>query len=191
MTTLDFPLQKDIFISFFRAGMLGYGGGPATIPLVHKEVVETYGWMDDEEFSDILAIGNTLPGPIMTKMAGYIGYRVGGKTGLLTALAATILPTVIIMIALISVLINYREHAVVQGMTSAIAPVVGVMLFMLAFNFLRHSKRDLGWPVAIALGVVSLITFELFNLHPAILIGALILYALLKKSPSKKEGEAA
>ncbi|WP_343783785.1 chromate transporter [Alkalibacillus silvisoli] len=190
---MDFPLQKDIFISFFRTGMLGYGGGPATIPLVHKEVVETYGWMDDEEFSDILAIANTLPGPIMTKMAGYIGYQVGGKTGLVTALAASVLPTVVIMIALISVLINYREAPIVQGMTSAIAPVVGVMLFMLTFNFLRHSKKDLGWKVAIALSVVSLIAFELLGLHPAILIGALIIYALLKKSPSnnKKEGEAA
>ncbi|NIK11404.1 chromate transporter [Alkalibacillus almallahensis] len=189
---MGFALQKDIFISFFRAGMLGYGGGPATIPLVHKEVVDTYGWLSDEEFSDILAIGNSLPGPIMTKMAGYIGYRIGGYVGLTTALAATVLPTVLIMIALISVLINYRDSPVVQGMTNAIAPVVGVMLFMLAYNFLRRSQGDLGWPVVIGLSVVSLIAFELIGLHPAILIAALIIYALVKKSPSSKakEGDA-
>ncbi|WP_188207696.1 chromate transporter [Alkalibacillus aidingensis] len=190
---MNLSLQKDIFISFFRSGMLGYGGGPSTIPLVHKEVVEVYEWMDDDEFSDILAMGNTLPGPIMTKMAGYIGYRVGGMAGLASALAASVLPTVLIMILLISFLASFRDSSIVQGMTTAIAPVVGVMLFVLAFNFLKNSKRDLGWGIAITLGVISLIVFEALGVHPAILIGVLIIYALVRKAPSKdkkKEGES-
>jgi len=62
-----------IFLAFFRVGMLGYGGGPASIPLVHKEVVDKYKWMNEDDFSDVLALANTLPGPIATKMAGYIG----------------------------------------------------------------------------------------------------------------------
>ena len=74
--------QWQLFLAFFRVGMLGYGGGPSSIPLVHQEVVKKYGWMDDDEFADVLALGNTLPGPIATKMAGYIGYRVG--TSLIT-----------------------------------------------------------------------------------------------------------
>ncbi|MGM9951557.1 MAG: chromate transporter, partial [Lysinibacillus sp.] len=41
--------QLDIFIAFFRSGILGFGGGPAAIPLVHKEVVGNYGWMTDDE----------------------------------------------------------------------------------------------------------------------------------------------
>lgn len=62
--------QLDIFIAFFRSGILGFGGGPSAIPLVHKEVVGTYQWMSDEEFADVLSIGNTLPGPIATKWPG-------------------------------------------------------------------------------------------------------------------------
>lgn len=58
--------------------------------------------MDDEEFGNVLALGNSLPGPIMTKMAGYIGYRIGGFTGMIGALIAAVLPTVLLMIALIS-----------------------------------------------------------------------------------------
>ena len=57
-------LYVDLFIAFFRSGIFGFGGGPSAIPLVHKEVVGTYKWMDDEQFSNILALGNTLPGPI-------------------------------------------------------------------------------------------------------------------------------
>jgi chromate transporter len=64
--------QIQLFFAFFRVGMLGYGGGPSSIPLVHKEVVEKYKWMNDDEFADVLALGNALPGPIATKMAGYI-----------------------------------------------------------------------------------------------------------------------
>ena len=79
-------LYLNIFIAFFRSGMLGFGGGPSSIPLIHKEVVSTFKWMTDDEFSNVVALGNTLPGPINTKMAGYIGYRVGGMIGLLVAL---------------------------------------------------------------------------------------------------------
>ncbi len=167
--------------SVFRSSMLGFGGGPSTIPLVHKEVVETYEWMNDEEFGDVLAIGNTLPGPIMTKMAGYIGYQVGGRIGMINALAAAVLPTVLIMITLIGVLIAYRDTPVVQGMTQAIAPVVGVMLFVLAYSFVKKSKEALGWTIAIILSVVSLIAYVWLNVHPAILIGALMIYALVSK----------
>lgn len=174
-------LQKDIFIAFFRSGILGYGGGPASIPLVQKEVVEIYEWMSNEEFGDVLALGNTLPGPIATKISGYIGYRVGGLSGLFTAIVATVLPTVILMILLISFLSSFRNSPRVQGMTQAVTPVVGVMLATLAYSFFKQSKSGLGWTITIILSLVSLITIEFFGLHPALLIGILLLYGLLQK----------
>ena len=175
---MNMKLHRDVFIAFFRSGMLGYGAGPSAIPLVHKEVVERYKWMNDDEFSEILALGNTLPGPIATKMAGYIGYRVAGTAGLLNAILATVLPTVLLMIVLIGFLASFRESAIVQGMTQAVGPVVGVMLFVLAYQFLKQSKKSLGWAVAILLGLLSLIAFELLAIHPGIVIGILLIYGL-------------
>ena len=102
--------------------MLGFGGGPSTIPLVYKEVVDTFKWMDDQEFSDVLALGNTLPGPINTKMAGYIGYRVGGVVGMITALIASVLPTVILMLILLTSFNQFKDNPRVQGMTNAVVP---------------------------------------------------------------------
>lgn len=177
--------HKDIFIGFFRAGMLGYGGGPSSIPLVHREVVSRYKWMNDEEFSNVLALGNTLPGPIATKMAGYIGYRVAGTLGLLNAIMATVLPTVILMIALIGVLSSYRDSPIVQGMTRAVAPVVGVMLLMLAYTFFKQSQIGIGWTATLVLSGVSLIVYYFLGIHPAILIVVLFIYALLKKDKAK------
>lgn len=182
-------VQKELFMAFFRVGMLGYGGGPASIPLIQKEAVETYKWMNDEEFSDILAIGNTLPGPIATKMAGYIGYRVAGVTGLINAIAASIVPTVVLMIALLVSLASFREYAWVQGMTQGVMPVVAVMLGVLTWGFITKAKGDLGWPAVFLLTAASVVLTELAGIHPAVVIAALIVFVLVK--PVKKAGDTA
>jgi chromate transporter len=182
---MKFGIQKDIFIAFFRSTMLGYGGGPSSIPLVHKEVVERYHWVSDEEFSDILALGNTLPGPIATKMAGYIGYRVGGFLGLMNAILATVIPSVVLMILFIGFLIKYRNSPFVQGITLAIIPIVGVMLGSLAYNFFKQSKDKLGWKISIFLSAISFILFAILNVHPALLIVTIMVYSFVKK-PEKR-----
>jgi chromate transporter len=180
--------HKEIFMAFLRVGLLGYGGGPAAIPLIQKEAVDTYKWMNDEEFSDILAIGNTLPGPIATKMAGYIGYRVSGVGGLINGVLATVLPTVILMIILLVSLASFRDYAWVQGMTRGVLPIVAVMLGVLTWGFVKKSKADLGWIKVLLLIALSIVLIEFAGLHPAVLIGSLILLVLLK--PKKKEEDA-
>ncbi len=164
--------------------MLGYGGGPSSIPLIHKEVVEKYRWMTNEEFTDVLALGNTLPGPIATKMAGYIGYRIAGWTGLLNAIAATVIPTVLLMVGLIGSLAYFRDSPVVKGMTQAVSPVVGVMLVSLAYSLFKQTKKSLNLTATILLSAASLVAYSFLQIHPALLIGALLLYGLLKKEPS-------
>lgn len=178
---MDLQLQKNIFIAFFRSSILGYGGGPSTIPLVHTEVVKNFKWLDDDEFSDLLALGNTLPGPINTKMAGYIGYRVGGLVGLFNAIIATVMPTVLLMILLIGFLSSFRDSAIVQGMTEAILPVVGVMMATLTYSFVKQAKKELGWKPSVVLIVISIIAAGFLGIHPALLILILFIYALLKK----------
>ncbi|WP_147803668.1 chromate transporter [Alkalicoccus halolimnae] len=183
--------NKQIFLGFFRAGMLGYGGGPASIPLVHKEVVGKYKWMDDDEFSDILAIGNTLPGPIITKMAGYIGYRVNGSSGLLTAIIASVIPTVLLMLLLLGFLHTFIDEGIMQGMTAAVAPVVGVLMSVLAYSFFKQSQKGMGWNRTLFLGLVSVVVYIIIGAHPALLIGILIIYALVIHPMMKKGGRHA
>lgn len=181
-------VQWQIFLAFFRVGMLGYGGGPSSIPLVKKEVVDKYEWMDDEEFANILALANSLPGPIATKMAGYIGYRVSGMVGMINAVLAVIVPTVAILIILLTFLTSLGDNPIVTGMTQAVVPVVGVMLAVLTYNFLKKAQGGLGWILTIILAVASLLLIEWLGIHPAFLIAIILIYALI--SPSKKEGRA-
>ncbi|RLQ96774.1 chromate transporter [Falsibacillus albus] len=177
----------NLFLAFFRVGILGYGGGPSSIPLVHKEVVEKYKWMNDDEFSDVLALGNALPGPIATKMAGYIGFRVSGLMGMIVAVFATIIPSIILMILLLTVLHAYKDKPWVKGMSKAVVPVVGVMLAVLTWDFIKKSKKGLGWLWSIVLIAGSFIWLQVLDLHPAILIGILLAAALLSKSDPKEK----
>lgn len=174
----------NLFLAFLRVGLFGYGGGPASIPLVHVEAVEKYKWMDAEEFGDLLAIGNTLPGPIATKMAGYIGYRVVGIGGAITAVSALIVPVIVTMIILLTSLAAVKDQPWVQGITKAVVPVVGVMMATLTWSFVNKSQGSLGWTKTLILIGFSLIWLQLLGWHPALLIAGLLLFALLK--PQKK-----
>lgn len=170
-----------IFLAFFRSGMLGYGGGPSSIPLVHKEVVQKYKWMNDDEFADVLALGNTLPGPINTKMAGYIGYRVAGILGLINAILSSILPTIMLMIVLLTTITSIKDYPRVQGMTAAVVPVVGVMLATLTWDFFKKSQKSMGWVKSLVFVGGSFLVMEVLGLHPAILIVVLLLSAIMIK----------
>lgn len=187
--------QAKLFMAFLRVGLLGYGGGPASIPLIQKEVVDNYQWMNDEEFSDMLAIGNTLPGPIATKLAGYIGYRVSGILGMANAIFASVVPTVLLMIIFLTSLAAFREYDWVQGMTQGVLPVVAVMLGVLTWGFFKKSHIDLGWLKASLLVIASIILIQFVGIHPAVIIAALILFVLFKPSDKndnnteRKEGE--
>lgn len=175
-------------MAFFRVGMLGYGGGPSSIPLVKKEVVEKYKWMEADEFGDILALANALPGPIATKLAGYIGYRVGGGWGLFNGLFATMVPTVLLMILLMTVLNSYKDEPWVEGMAAAVIPVVAVMLLTMTWEFFKKStKSSLGWVWTIVYVVVSVVLMQAVNIHPAIIIFALLLGSILKKNSPAEE----
>ncbi|AXI08276.1 chromate transporter [Oceanobacillus zhaokaii] len=185
-------LQWNLFLAFFRVGMLGYGGGPSSIPLIHIETVEKYKWVSDEEFGDILALCNTLPGPIITKMAGYIGYRESGFLGMINAVISSILPTIFLMIILLSSLSSVKSFEWVSGMTAAVIPVVGVMLAVLTWQFLEKSGKDLGWKKTIIMSAIILVILEL-GIHPGIIIGVLLILALIqkdKRSSSEKKQKA-
>ncbi|MET3575010.1 chromate transporter [Bhargavaea ullalensis] len=172
-------MNKDLFIAFFRAGMLGYGGGLSAIPLMQREVVNRYKWMDDDEFSDVLALSNALPGPINTKLSGYIGWRVNGWSGMLMCLLATVLPTAVLMILLLTLLNAFKDKPFVQGMAKGVIPIAGVMIGVMALDFLKKSGLGLGWKLTIGLAAASVILIELLGIHPAIVIAVLIGSAFL------------
>ncbi|TWT16097.1 chromate transporter [Planomicrobium sp. CPCC 101079] len=159
-----------IFLAFFIPGILGYGGGPASIPLVEKEVVDRYGWMSTQEFGEVLALGNALPGPIATKMAGYIGYMEGGVLGSIVALFASIAPSLLLMLILMATLMKYKNSMQVKNITKLIRPVIAVLLGAMTLQFFLTSTETSGSIQTIVLIAVSYWLLEIRKLHPAFVI---------------------
>ena len=75
----------EIFCVFFKIGLFTIGGGYAMLPIIQKEVVEGKGWMTDEEFLDAISLTNSLPGPLATNSATFVGYRVARVPGSVAA----------------------------------------------------------------------------------------------------------
>lgn len=165
-----------LFLAFFIPGILGYGGGPASIPLVEHEVVENYEWMTTQEFSEVVALGNSLPGPIATKMAGYIGYAEGGLIGAVIALFATIAPSLILMISMMAILLKYKEAPEVKNLTKLIRPVIAVLLGVMTIQFAQESFVGVGIVSTLILIVGSYLLLEKVKLHPAFVIVLALVY---------------
>ncbi|MBY6270861.1 MAG: chromate transporter [Caldibacillus debilis] len=165
-----------IFLAFFIPGIFGYGGGPSSIPLVEAEVVDRYHWMTSREFSEMLAIANALPGPIATKMAGYIGYMQGGILGLLVALFATIAPSLLLMIALLSLLLRHKDSPRVKKMSVFVRPAIAVLIGILAFEFAFESAEKIGGWKTFVLAAVSFYLLEKKKIHPLYVIAGALLY---------------
>ncbi|MCO7176338.1 chromate transporter [Sporolactobacillus kofuensis] len=168
-------LLWQLFLAFFIPGILGYGGGPASIPLIENEVVGHYHWMSVPHFSNVLAFGNALPGPIATKMAGYIGYDVAGILGSFVALVATVAPSLILLIVLLGLLERFKDSPKIKRLTLFIRPIIVVMLGMMAWNFFVASEQESGWIPMIFIGVASFVLMQRFRVHPAFVVGGALL----------------
>ncbi len=168
-----------IFLAFFVPGILGYGGGPASIPLVENEVVGRYGWLTVKEFGEVLAMGNALPGPIATKMAGYIGYQMGGIMGSIVAVIATVAPSLILMIVLLQLLLKYKDSPKVKRMSQYVRPTIAVLLGMMAYKFVDNGIEGIGVIQTIALIGASYLFMEKWKFHPSLVILAALAYGAI------------
>ena len=88
-----------LFLSFFKIGLFGFGGGLAILSLIQMEV-ERHGWMSQQEFVDIVAVSQVTPGPIGINCATYVGYTTAGFWGSVLATTAIVLPSLIIMLSI-------------------------------------------------------------------------------------------
>jgi chromate transporter len=165
-----------LLFGFFTANVLGYGGGPSSIPLMQDQIVNHYHWMTNAQFANALALANALPGPIATKIAAFVGYSVGGLGGVVVALLATIVPSALAMIALLRLFHRYRQSSVVRGMTILVQPVIAILMVVLTWQIGAESVGHIGYIQFFAIALVAVIAMQKFKIHPALVIVASCLY---------------
>lgn len=166
----------ELILGFFVANVLGYGGGPASIPLMYHEIVDRYHWTTDEQFSNILALGNALPGPIATKIAAFVGYDQLGVVGMFLALAATVVPSAVALIFLLNLLQKHRTSPVVKGMTLLVQPIIAIMMVLLTWQMGRTSIESAGLWQSLVIAAIAYWLMERKKVHPAIVICMAFVY---------------
>lgn len=165
-----------LVVSFFLANVFGYGGGPSSIPLMYREIVTNNAWLSGYQFSNMLALGNALPGPIATKIAAYAGYQAAGWPGVALAVAATVVPSAVAMILLLKLLSKYKQAPSIKGMTLMVQPVIAVMMAMITWDSSLESAHDIGiWQTA-GIALAAFYLLQKRKLHPAFVIVCAFVY---------------
>ncbi len=179
-------LLGKLFVTFFKIGTFGFGGGYGMISMIQFDVVDSRKWMTNTEFADILAISQMTPGPISINCATYVGYTTShslatnpetsgfmdptwaGIIGSCFATFALCLPTIIMMIGVILWLFKNKENKYVKHALSSLKPVVVGLIFS-AGVLMMNGENFIDWVSVIICAVVFVATY-FFSLNPIYLI---------------------
>jgi chromate transporter len=157
-------IYLELIWGFLKVGFFSFGGGYAAIPLI-RDVVLEYGWLTDDMLSNMIAISESTPGPVMLNLATYVGYSQGGFLGALIATLLVVLPSFIIILLVMSLLRKVIEDQYVKAVLKGLqACILGVILATGMFFALRnciHYEDGISFDVRaiILTAVLSLIYF--------------------------------
>ena len=158
------------------------------LPIIQKEVVETKGWMDDEEFLDAISLTNSLPGPLAINAATFVGYRVCKVKGALAAVLGADSPSVIIILAVAVIFSNLTEYQMVQYIFDGIRPAVVALIHYAVIKHAKSAKikEYFNWLIALA----ALAAIAVLGLHPIVVVIAAALYGLFIRGAVVKAVDA-
>ena len=170
-----------LFITFFKIGLFGFGGGYGMLSLIQHETVESHHWLSTAEFTDIVAISQMTPGPIGINSATYCGYTAIQNAGYSNALAvlgsatatfALVLPSLILMILISKMFMKYMNSRPVQSVFTGLRPaVVGLLaaatlLLCTRDNFSAPSENPWQFYISIALFLATAFGTGVLKINP-------------------------
>lgn len=169
----SYLLLWQIFLLFTRVAIFSWGGGPASLALMQRETT-TAGWVTPDEFADAVAFGNALPGPIAPQVSAYVGFKLAGVPGAVSAAAGSVIPTTALMLVMVAFFFGVKDNKNIQSMLKAVRPAVVGLLLWTAYDMARTvwGANKIGWAPAllqswdkalIALAAFGLLTFTSIN----------------------------
>lgn len=175
-------LFLQLFYTFFKIGLFGFGGGYAMISMIQGEVVTRYQWLTTSEFTDIIALSQMTPGPIGINSATYVGYtaiinagysHAIGVIGSVIATVSVVLPSFILMIFISRFFLKYQKHPAVESVFRGLRPgVVGLLaaaalVLMNGENFGNNSYQVI---ISSVLFAGTFIASYRYKINPILLI---------------------
>ncbi len=192
-------IYLQLFYTFFKIGLFGFGGGYGMLSLIQNEVVENHQWISVSEFTDIVAVSQMTPGPIGINSATYVGYtsvinegysQTDAVFGSLLSSFAVVLPSFILMLMISVFLMKYKNHPLVQTVLCWLRPVVvgllaaATLLLLNVENFGRFETDKIQFMVSSALFLSAFLATYRFKMNPIpviLLAGAVggVLYSII------------
>ncbi len=136
---MNFTLLLQIAWAFFQVGMFTFGGGYAALPLIEKQVVDINHWMTFKEFTDILTIDELTPGPIAINCATFVGTKLAGVPGAISATFGCVLPSVIVALILVKLYYKYRNLSTVSAALTGLKAMVVAAIGSVAISFVLNA----------------------------------------------------
>ncbi|MBY0148763.1 chromate transporter [Neobacillus niacini] len=158
-------LVLQIFWTFFKISPVTFGGGFAMVPLIIKEIVEKRKWLTNDEFTDVIALSQTVPGAVAVNSATFIGHRIGGIRGAVAAMIGVSLPAFFIVISFGIFYFNIQDNQKLEAaFTSITVSIVAIIVFA-AIKVAKTAIYDKTTFFIMIAGVPLL-----FFIHPIIVI---------------------
>ena len=157
-----------LFVVFFRIGFFAFGGAYFFLPLLEKETVQSYQWLEKQEFLEVVGMSKVLPGAISIKFATYTGYKVAGIPGVIIANIANLLPPILFIMAAFLLYSKYKNIPFVKAGLEMVQYAVFAMIIAVAIQLVDKSHIfQFKYILVIA---ASFALFIFTKIHPAFII---------------------
>lgn len=163
-----FMILLELFLTFFKIGTFTVGGGYAMVPFLQREAVEVHKWTTAKEFTEIVAVDTITPGPIAVNLATFVGYKVHGIIGAITATLGVVLPSLFIVTLIAAFFFAFKNSPFIQAILKGLKPAVIGLIAVAIFSLLKQ-----GTIVDIKTGIIAIIVFVsvlFFNVNPILMV---------------------
>ena len=179
-------LYLQLFWTYLKIGTFTIGGGYVMLSMIEREIVDRKGWIDREEFMNMIALAQAAPGLIAVNSAIFIGWRIGGWRGVIATVLGAVLPSFLIILAIAMVFQNYKDLPAVEAVFKGIRPAV-VALIAAPLCRMAYSAK-ITWATAI-IPIAGALLIWLGGLSPVwiifVTVVATLLYTYLKEKKNR------
>ena len=158
------PVLGQLFACFLKIGMFTFGGGYAMISIIHHTCGEEKKWMTEDEMLDMTVIAESTPGPIAINCATYVGYKLGGFPGAISATLGMVLPSFVIIYAISMFLGHVLEIPLVAKAFQGIQIGVGILILSTGWNMLQKMSKKPQPRIIAACAFAAMLLIDIFSL---------------------------
>ena len=165
----------ELFIVFLKLGTFTIGGGIAMLPLLQNSMINEKKWFTEEEFVDIIAVCQGLPGIVAVNMATYVGFKKKGLLGSLVATLGVLIPSFIIILIIAGSLNAIGDSKIVGGAMAGLRAAALGLVLVSVFQLGKTVFKD---KLTVVIALISFVMITIFRINTAYVILLFLVYGI-------------